>query len=155
MDLMYSTVKMKKYLKMLKTNNQNKNSVFNVIGNQLFFYFLLLLLLGLDIGRVFIGCSIVDHFLLKAKPFKSFLLQSGVNCKYYPETINELNQNQIFYDEIIKTIKINKIKGIIIGYPSNNTNIISSKQIIYIYSKIYIYLIIFIFFSKKKIITNI
>lgn len=102
MNLFYSNVKMTRYLKKLKKSND------------------IATVLGLDIGRVFVGTSISDRFLTKTKPLKTFELQSGHFFKFYPTHQDEFNLNLEFFYGLNKLIKDNKVKGLVIGYPLVN-----------------------------------
>ena len=99
MENFFSMPKMKKYIKKLKRSN----SIATV--------------LGLDIGRVYVGTALTDRTLLEVKAHKTLILKSGLDSPFYPKLPEEYNRNLEFFDELNQIILLNKVKGIIIGVP--------------------------------------
>jgi hypothetical protein len=101
-NLFYSNAKMIKYLR--KTKKTNK----------------LATILGLDVGRIFVGSAIADRSFTHTKIDYTYLLRSGNELSFYPKTKDQYNLNLEFFYSINKTIMERKIKGLIIGYPLQN-----------------------------------
>lgn len=76
----------------------------------------MLLLLGLDIGRVWVGTALSNKQITKSNILKTLELQTGLKSKFYPMQ-SDLIQNEDFYEDLNKLIKVHKVKGLIIGYP--------------------------------------
>jgi RNase H-fold protein (predicted Holliday junction resolvase) len=101
-NLFYSNVKMSRYFRKVKKANPRAN------------------LLGLDVGRIFVGTSVTDKTFSVTKPLYTYILKSGNDLKYYPRTADEFNLNLDFFFSLEKTILEHKIKGLVIGYPLQN-----------------------------------
>lgn len=70
----------------------------------------------MDIGRIFVGTSLSDKFITKAKILKTLELETGNKSQFYPMQ-EDLFRNNEFYEDLNKLIKVHRVKGLIIGYP--------------------------------------
>lgn len=101
-NLFFSNAKMCRYIR--KTKKANSRAT----------------LLGLDVGRIFVGSAVSDRTLSSTKPYSTYILKSGTDLKYYPRTPEEFNLNTEFFIVLEKLILEQKIKGLVIGYPLQN-----------------------------------
>ncbi len=107
-NLFYSNIKMKKYIKKLKKVNP------------------LATLMGLDVGRIYVGTSLTDRHLTSTRPHHTFILKSGTDLKHYPTHPDQFNLNLQFFFDFDKIIRDKKVKGLVVGYPlENNKPVIS------------------------------
>ena len=70
----------------------------------------------MDIGRIWVGTALSDKLITKANILKTLELETGLRNKFYPMQ-NDLVQNEKFYEDLNKLIKVHKVKGLIFGYP--------------------------------------
>ncbi len=103
-NLFFSNAKMCRYIRKIKKANSRAT------------------LLGLDVGRIFVGTAVSDKILSSTKPINTYILKSGNDLKYYPRTPEEFNLNIEFFLNLDKLILEQRVKGLVIGYPLQNNN---------------------------------
>jgi RNase H-fold protein (predicted Holliday junction resolvase) len=108
-NFFYSNAKMCRYIRKIKKANSRAT------------------LLGLDVGRIFIGTAVSDKTLTSTKPLNTYILKSGNDLKYYPRNPEEFNLNIEFFLALEKLILEQKVKGLIIGYPLQNNQPVKNK----------------------------
>ncbi len=74
-------------------------------------------LLGLDLGRKYVGVAVSDRQLINCKPYKTYQIDPQLFKQSY-----DFGQSSSFFNALRILIRSKQVKGLVIGYPLTAKN---------------------------------
>ena len=74
-------------------------------------------ILGLDLGRKFVGIAVSDRQIKECRPYKTLTVDPQLFQPQY-----DMSKNSTFFNALKILIRSKHIKGLVVGYPMTNKN---------------------------------